>query len=137
MALVLYELGGRNDARYSLFSWRTRLALAHKGLSAELRPVRVSDKAAIGFSGQGKVPILVDGERVVVDVDGSVRVSDGAEVADGALVLRGTAVELLEVLSIRAPMTFEVPPDQRWLVAGLAEVFETDGGAASRDPAPA
>ncbi len=67
MALILYELGGRNDARYSLFSWRTRLALAHKGLRADLKPVRVSDKAAIGFSGQGKVPILVDGERVVVD----------------------------------------------------------------------
>src|SRR5260221_3542362 len=67
MALVLYELGGRNDARYSLFSWRTRLALAHKGLAAELRPVRVSDKAAIAFSGQGKVPILVDGEAVVCD----------------------------------------------------------------------
>jgi uncharacterized protein (TIGR03083 family) len=80
---------------------------------------------------------VIGGERVVVDVDGSVRVSDGAAVAEGALVLRGTAVELLEVLSIRAPMTFEVPPDQRWLVAGLAEVFETDGGAASRDPAPA
>lgn len=67
MALVLYELGGRDDARYSLFSWRTRLALAHKGLVATLRPVRISDKAAIAFSGQGKVPILVDGERTVFD----------------------------------------------------------------------
>lgn len=67
MALVLYELGGRDDARYSLFSWRTRLALAHKGLAATVRPVRISDKAAIAFSGQGKVPILVDGARVVAD----------------------------------------------------------------------
>ena len=67
MVLVLYELWGRNGARYSLFSWRTRLALAHKGLTAELKPVRVSDKGAIAFSGQTKVPILVDGERVIPD----------------------------------------------------------------------
>ncbi len=67
MALILYELGGRDGARYSLFSWRTRLALAHKGLTAEHRTAKVCDKAAIAFSGQTKVPILVDGERVVFD----------------------------------------------------------------------
>lgn len=77
---------------------------------------------------------VTDGERVVVDVDGSVRVSDGGEVADEALVLRGTAVELLEILSIRAPMTYDVPEQQRWLVAGLAEVFETDGRLGGERP---
>src|SRR5262245_17956881 len=58
--LTLYELGGLQDCRYSQFSWRTRLALAHKGLAVSYRPVRVSDKRAIAFSGQDKVPILVD-----------------------------------------------------------------------------
>ena len=67
MALVLYELAGSRDQRYSQFSWRSRLALAHKGIEAEMRPVRVSDKAAIAFSGQDKVPILVDGETVIAD----------------------------------------------------------------------
>jgi glutathione S-transferase len=67
MALILYELGGLQGRRYSQFSWRTRLALAHKGLTAEAKPVRVSDKAAIAFSGQDKVPILVEGENVVCD----------------------------------------------------------------------
>ena len=67
MALVLYELGGARDLRYSLFSWRTRMALAHKGLDAELRPVQISDKAAIAFSSQEKVPILVDGDKVIPD----------------------------------------------------------------------
>jgi glutathione S-transferase len=67
MALTLYELGGLQDRRYSQFSWRTRLALAHKGLAVEYRPVRVSDKAAIAFSGQKNVPILVDGDTTVVD----------------------------------------------------------------------
>jgi anthraniloyl-CoA monooxygenase len=47
--ITLWELGGREDRRYSLFSWRTRMALAHKGLAFETKPVRMSDKAAIAF----------------------------------------------------------------------------------------
>jgi glutathione S-transferase len=67
MSLVLYELGGNGGRRYSQFSWRTRLALAHKEIETETRLVRISDKAAIAFSGQDKVPILVDGDTVVTD----------------------------------------------------------------------
>jgi len=67
MALILYELGGLNDRRYSLYSWRARYALAHKGLTPEYRPVRVSDKAAFAFSKQDKVPILVDGDDTIHD----------------------------------------------------------------------
>jgi glutathione S-transferase len=67
MSVLLYELGGQNGLRYSQFAWRTRLALAHKDLAFESRPVAVSDKASIAFSGQDKVPILVDGDRVVTD----------------------------------------------------------------------
>lgn len=63
--LELWELGGRDDCRFSTFSWRTRLALHHKGLSFAVHPVAVSDKAAIGFSGQGKVPILKHDGRVI------------------------------------------------------------------------
>jgi glutathione S-transferase len=65
--IVLYELGGPKGRRYSVFSWRARMALAHKGLSFESRPVGITDKAAIAFSGQGKVPIIVDGETTVFD----------------------------------------------------------------------
>jgi glutathione S-transferase len=67
MALTLYELGGLTDRRYSLYSWRARYALAHKGLTPEYRPVRVSDKAAIAFSKQDKVPILIDGDETIQD----------------------------------------------------------------------
>jgi glutathione S-transferase len=67
MGLVLYELGGLQDRRYSQFSWRTRMALAHKGLNAESRAVRVSDKQAIAFSGQERVPILIDGDDIIHD----------------------------------------------------------------------
>jgi len=65
--LELWERGGRDDCRFSTFSWRTRLALHHKGLSFAVHPVAVSDKAAIGFSGQGKVPILKHDGRVIPD----------------------------------------------------------------------
>ncbi len=65
--LELFELGGRDGRRYSLFSWRARLALAHKGLAFESRPVKITDKAAIAFSGQKRVPILRRGETVVFD----------------------------------------------------------------------
>jgi glutathione S-transferase len=65
--IALYELGGLGDRRYSTFSWRSRMALYHKGLAFETRPVRISDKAAIAFSGQTNVPILVDGARTIVD----------------------------------------------------------------------
>lgn len=67
MSLVLYELGTNAGLRYSQFSWRTRMALAHKGAETEFRPVPVSDKEAIAFSGQTKVPILVDGDQVISD----------------------------------------------------------------------
>src|SRR5262249_53014860 len=63
----LWELGGRDGCRYSTFSWRARLALHHKGLPFTVHPVAVSDKAAIGFSGQGKVPILKHDGRVIAD----------------------------------------------------------------------
>lgn len=65
--LVLHELGAAGGAHYSSYSWRTRMALRHKGLDFASVPLRISDKAALAFSGQGKVPILQTGETVVFD----------------------------------------------------------------------
>ena len=67
MTLVLYDLRGRQNVRYGQFAWRTRMALAHKQLAFETAPVAIHDKAAIAFSGQDKVPILVDDGEVVCD----------------------------------------------------------------------
>jgi glutathione S-transferase len=67
MSLTLFELRAPDGQRYSQFSWRATMALAHKGLKAEHTPVRVSDKAAVAFSSQDKVPILIDGKDVVPD----------------------------------------------------------------------
>ena len=62
--------------------------------------------------------------RVVVSVTGdSVRVHDGDAPHD-AVVLRGGAVELTEVLSARLPFHRDVPDDRSWLVRSLAHVFE-------------
>ena len=65
--ITLWELGGKDDRRYSLFSWRTRMALRHKGLEFESRPVCMSDKQAIAFSGGKTVPVIRDGDTVVRD----------------------------------------------------------------------
>ena len=67
MAIQLYELKGADELRFSPYCWRTRLALAHKGLEAELVPVRFTDKDLIAFSDQTRVPVLVDGETTICD----------------------------------------------------------------------
>jgi glutathione S-transferase len=68
MALRLYDLAVADpDRRFSPYCWRTKLALAHKGLVAETVPWRFTDKDVIAFSGQGRAPVLVDGDRTVSD----------------------------------------------------------------------
>ena len=67
MALVLYERLVQDDRRPSPYCWRARMALAHKGLTPEYRAITYAEVDQIDFSGQGKVPVLVDGERVVFD----------------------------------------------------------------------
>ena len=67
MSIVLYELTGAEGRCFSPYCWRALMALAHKGLEFERRPIRFSDKAEIAFSGQDRVPVLADGERVVPD----------------------------------------------------------------------
>jgi uncharacterized protein (TIGR03083 family) len=61
--------------------------------------------------------------RVVIAVDDTVdAVAD--EVSADAVVLRGRAVDLVEMLSTRVPFDQSVPEDKQWLIAGLAEIFE-------------
>jgi glutathione S-transferase len=68
MSLKLFELVGTDEARpFSPFCWRTRMALAHKGLSAESIPWRFTEKHAIAPHRSEKVPVLLDGETAVVD----------------------------------------------------------------------
>ncbi|HEY1856128.1 glutathione S-transferase N-terminal domain-containing protein [Acidocella sp.] len=65
---LLYDLAGNDESvRFSPYCWRTKLALAHKNLSFETTPWHFTDKDAIAFSKQGKVPVMVDGETTISD----------------------------------------------------------------------
>lgn len=68
MTRKLYDLAGAEPAlRFSPYCWRTKMALAHKGIDVETIPWRFTDTEVISFSGQGRVPVLIDGERTISD----------------------------------------------------------------------
>jgi glutathione S-transferase len=68
MTLIMYERIGHQGRRPSPFSWRIHYALAHKAIPVTFRQVRFADVEAIrGLSGQDKVPIILDGDRVIHD----------------------------------------------------------------------
>jgi uncharacterized protein (TIGR03083 family) len=80
---------------------------------------------AAGSTRQGSIVVeATDPDvRVVVDVGEGIVVREGDASAD-ALVLTGSAVELLEALSYRAPLRERVDAEHQWLFDGLAEVFD-------------
>lgn len=64
----LFELRGADpQLLFSPYCWRVRLALVHKGLDFQSRPLCFTDKAPLACSGQQQVPVLRDGETVVHD----------------------------------------------------------------------
>jgi glutathione S-transferase len=68
MPIKLWDLAGaEDDRRFSPHCWRTKMALAHKGLGVEAIPWRFTEKDAIAFSGQGLVPVILDDGREVHD----------------------------------------------------------------------
>ncbi|WP_287521596.1 glutathione S-transferase family protein [Okeania sp. SIO2C2] len=68
MKIKMYDLVGAEDNRaFSPYCWRIRMALAHKQLEVQRIPWHFTEKEAIAFSGQEKVPVIVDGNQVVFD----------------------------------------------------------------------
>ena len=67
MTVVLYDLVGREDRRFSPHCWRTRMALAHKGLTCEARPTRFTEIATLGDGQVKTVPAIEDQGRLIVD----------------------------------------------------------------------
>ena len=67
MTVVLYDLVGRDDRRFSPHCWRTRMALAHKGLAYEARPTRFTEIPRIGDGQVKTVPAIEDGGRLIGD----------------------------------------------------------------------
>lgn len=78
-----------------------------------------------GARGRGRFAIDAGHVQAVVEVDDVVQVRTGAPVAGTVgTVLRGDPVELLEMLTFRAPWTLDVPADQAWMLSGLATTFD-------------
>jgi len=68
MPITLYDLAGAEaDRRFSPFCWRTKMALAHKGLEVETVPWRFTEKEKLPQPNAGRVPVIVDGDQVVHD----------------------------------------------------------------------
>jgi hypothetical protein len=68
MSIIMHDLAGADpDLRFSPYCWRIRFALAHKGLPVETIPWRFTETEAIAFSGQARVPVIRDGDKVVFD----------------------------------------------------------------------
>ncbi len=68
MAITMYDLAGIDaNRRFSPFCWRARMALAHKGLEVETVPWRFTEKDKLPTPNDGRVPVIVDGGKVVHD----------------------------------------------------------------------
>jgi uncharacterized protein (TIGR03083 family) len=80
---------------------------------------------ANGTARTGALEVVATGPdaRFVVEVADRVVVHAGPAPA-GAATVTGPAVELLEGLSLRAPFTPGVDEADRWLLTGLADVFD-------------
>ena len=67
IAYYFYLAGIKENIRFSPYCWRIRMALAHKGLDVECIPWRFTEKDKIKFSGEKRVPVLIDGNNTVSD----------------------------------------------------------------------
>jgi uncharacterized protein (TIGR03083 family) len=84
--------------------------------------------AVMGSTREGTFAVeATDVPHFVVDVGPEVHVRAGPAPA-GTTVLAGSAVDLIEALSCRAPPV-DVPSPDRWMTEGLGRVFGTVGGA--------
>jgi uncharacterized protein (TIGR03083 family) len=82
------------------------------------------------FAGQLAVAASDPDVSFTLDVGESVAVRNTAP-APGTPCLRGSAVTLIEALSIRAPLPADTPREWHALVTGLASVFDNDSFASS------
>ena len=68
MPIRMYDLAGADpQLRFSPYCWRVRMALSHKNLPVQTIPWRFTDKEAIASTGQGRAPVIVDGDRWIAD----------------------------------------------------------------------
>lgn len=66
-SIVLYDLVGADDRRFSSHCWRIRPALAHKGLPFETVPTPFTSIPKVGDGSFPTLPVIRDGETWVCD----------------------------------------------------------------------
>jgi glutathione S-transferase len=116
MTIKLYELCGTEAARvFSPFCWRSRMALAIKGLEFESVPWRFTETDRLAFAKHDKVPVLVDGERVVTESWDIAQHLDAAY-PDTVPLLRGNP----------APYVFVAAWNDTVVQAGLVKLIVSD-----------
>ncbi len=94
--MILYDLVNRHNSHFSPNSWRVRMALAHKGLSCEVRDVLFGDIPAIGSSGDKlTIPTLSHQGRLVTDSWEIVRYLDSAFPQTPRLIAPGADGQVL------------------------------------------
>lgn len=67
MPIVLHELAGIEDRRFSPYCWRAQLALRHKGLAYEARATTYADVRSFPDDYGRSVPVLDDDGQIVPD----------------------------------------------------------------------
>lgn len=68
MTILFYDLVGHDAKRpFSPHCWKTKMALAHKGLDATKVPTRFLEVPKVEGGVSKTVPVIRDGERVVAD----------------------------------------------------------------------
>ena len=66
--MKLYELINKNDHSLSPYVWRIKCLLSDKGLDSESVRLGFTDiKEKMSFASKGKVPTLMDGDKVIED----------------------------------------------------------------------
>jgi len=82
--------------------------------------------AAAGSTRRGILGVTAEDPQssFVVEASPTVTVRQRHDDEIGDVELRGDAVELVEGLTFRAPLEQSVPQEHRWLLGGLAEVFD-------------
>ena len=63
---------------------------------------------------------------VVVEIGDRIAVRNGTAAADADLHLEGDARDLVESLSLRAPLPAAVPDTSAWMLRGLAQAFDAE-----------
>lgn len=67
MSIIIHDLVGAKDERFSPHCWRVKMAMAHKGLEFEARPARFTDIPKLLDGTQKTVPVIEDGDEVISD----------------------------------------------------------------------